>query len=601
MMTKFREFSKAFIIFVGLAFIALMIFQWGADYNSRSRRKDVVGEVNGKKLKYSQFEKMFQQLYKEESARTGKTNFTDDDLQKLRDQVWERFIQQTLFEEEMKRLGITVSDSEIVYQIYNYPLQDFKQHPAFQTNGVFDIKKYHAALGNPNIPWMQVEEIYRQQIPYIKLQNIITNTVRVTDEEIKDEFIKENIKAKVEYLGTSIFQFLNDSLKISDAEIKQYYDTHKDEFVQEERRQLSYVKFPIVTTKEDTQEVLKEFEHIKKRLANGEKFNDLALEYSEDPSVKKNKGELGYFSRTDMVKPFADAAFSAKVGEVVGPIKTRYGFHLIKIEDKKKENGKWLVKASHILMKVHPAPSRVESQETKARLFAEDAKSHGFAEQAKLNGYEVKTTPLFTKEGDFIPGIGNHAAIKAFAFSAELNEVSRMYRTDDGYIVVSVTKIVPKGYRPLESVKQVIVNRLRLEKAKELAKDFMLKFKDRVKAGEPFKQIAASDPTHRLRYNETGYFTINSAVPGIGYSVEFNATAFSLKPGEVSDLVGTDRGYYYIKLLDKTQFDSTAFNAQKERIRMKLLTEKRNAVFNDWYQDLKKKADIVDNRKMFNL
>ncbi|RLD16515.1 hypothetical protein DRI50_01720, partial [candidate division KSB1 bacterium] len=426
MMTKFREFSKAFIIFVGLAFIALMIFQWGADYNSRSKRKDVAGKVNGQKLRYAQFDKMFQQIYKEESARTGKTNFTDDDLHKMRDQVWERFIQQVLFKEEMKRLGITVSDSEIVYQIYNYPLQDFRQHPAFQTNGVFDIKKYHAALGNPNIPWMQVEEIYREQIPYIKLQNLITSTVRVTDEEIKDAFIKQNIKAKAEYLGTSVFEFISDSLKVSDAEVKKYYNTHKDEFIQEERRALSYVKFPVKTTKDDTLEVLKEFEHIKQRLKNGEKFSDLALEYSEDPSVKKNKGELGYFSKGDMVKPFEEAAFKAKVGEVVGPVKTRYGFHLIKIEDKKKENGKLKVKVSHILMKVHPAPSHVESQETKARLFSEDAKSHGFVEQAKTNGYEVKTTPLFTKEGDFIPGIGSHAAIKAFAFAADLNEVSKV-------------------------------------------------------------------------------------------------------------------------------------------------------------------------------
>ncbi len=601
MMTKFREFSKAFIIFVGLAFIALMIFQWGADYNSRSKRKDVVGEVNGQKLRYSQFDKMFQQVYKEESARTGKTNFTDDDLHKMRDQVWERFIQRVLFNEEMKRLGITVSDSEIVYQIYNYPLQDFRQHPAFQTNGVFDMKKYRAALGNPNIPWMQVEEIYREQIPYIKLQNIITNTVRVSDEEVKDAFMKANIKAKVEYLGASVFEFISDSLKVSDEEIQKYYDTHKDEFVQEERRALSYVKFPVKTTKQDTLEVLKEFENIKKRLANGEKFSDLALEYSEDPSVKKNKGELGYFSKGDMVKPFEEAAFKAKVGEVVGPIKTRYGFHLIKVEDKKRENGKLKVKVSHILMKVHPAPSHVEAQETKARLFSEDAKSHGFMEQAKTNGYQVKTTPLFTKEGDFIPGIGNHAAIKAFAFASNLNDVSKVYHVDDGYIVVTVSKIEPKGYRPLKSVKQVIINRIRLEKAKELDKAFMEKFSDQVKSGVPFKKIAESDPTKKLHYNKTGFFTINGNVPGVGYSVEFNATAFALQPGQVSDLVGTDRGYYYIKLLEKTKFDSAAFNAQKDQIRAQLLNEKRNQVFTSWYESLKKKADIVDNRKMFNL
>ncbi|NOX88833.1 MAG: hypothetical protein GXO77_07390 [Calditrichaeota bacterium] len=601
MMTKLREFSKFFIILVAAAFIALMVFEWGANYSTQSRKRDTVGEVNGQKLTYSEFNELFQQLYREESARTGKTNFTDDDMQKLRDQVWERFVQQTLFQEEMKHLGIAVSDSEVVYQIFNYPLEDFKKHPAFQTDGVFDIKKYRAALGNPNIPWKQIEQIYREQIPYVKLQNIITNTVRVSEEEIRDEFEKNNIKMKVEYLGASTFQFLSDSIKVNDEEIKDYYKTHKDEFVQEERRQLAYVKFQIKTTKEDTMRVLKEFDSIKQRLANGENFNDLALEYSEDPSVKNNKGELGYFARGDMVKPFEEAAFNAKVGDIVGPIQTAYGYHLIKVEDKKKENGKLKVKVSHILMKVHPAPSHVESVETNARLFSEDAKNHGFMEQAKMNGYEVNTTPLFTEEGDFVPGIGNHAAIKAFAFAAELNEVSNFYRIDNGYIVVSVTKIEPKGYRPLEAVKQVIENRIRLDKARELARKYIHQFDDKIKAGEEFEKIAQSDPSKKLRYDVTGMFSLASTVPGIGYSVEFNATAFALKPGEISDLVETDRGFYYLKLLEKTKFDSAAFNAQKESIKNRLLNEKRSQIFTNWYEQLKEKADIVDNRRMFNL
>ena len=601
MMTKMREFSKIFIIMVAVAFIALMVFEWGANYTSQSRRRDVVGEVNGKKLTYSEFNKLFQQVYQEEKARTGKESFSDDDLQKLRDQVWERFIQQTLFEEEMKRLGIAVSDSEVVYQIMNYPLDDFKRHPAFQTNGVFDMQKYRAALGNPNIPWMQIEQIYRQQIPYVKLQNIITNSVRVSDEEILDDFEKNNIKVKVEYLGVNSFQFISDSLKVSDEEIKNFYDEHKEDFTQQERRAISYVKFEIKTTKEDTQAVMQEFESIKRRLAAGENFNDLALEYSEDPSVKKNKGELGYFGKGDMVKPFEEAAFKAKVGEVVGPIQTQYGFHLIKVEDKKVEDGKLKVKVSHILMKVHPAPSRVEEVENNARLFAEDAKTNGFFNQAKTMGYQVKETALFPKEGDFIPGIGNHAAVKAFVFAAELNEVSNIYHINDGYIVVTVTKIEPKGYRPLESVKPIIVNRIRTQKAKELARAYIEKFSDRVKAGEDFAKIAESDPQKKLRHDITPLFSRASTVPGIGFSVEFNATAFTLKPGEISDLVETTRGYYYLKLLEKTAFDSTAFAAQKEAIRNRLLNEKKNKIFTSWYENLKAKAEIIDNRKMFNL
>ena len=229
MMTKLREFSKIFIIIIALSFIGLMVFEWGMNYSGKSNEPQFVGKVNGHELKYKMFSDLYQKTYQDQRARSGKTQFNDTELQQLRDMVWERFIQQTLFQEEMDKLGISVSDSEIVYQIYNYPLDDFKKHPSFQTDGVFDISKYHAAFGNPNIPWRQVEQIYREQIPFIKLQNIITSTARISDKEIMDEFIRTNLKARVDYLAIPARKFENNNITVSDAEIEAYYNAHKEE------------------------------------------------------------------------------------------------------------------------------------------------------------------------------------------------------------------------------------------------------------------------------------------------------------------------------------------------------------------------------------
>ncbi len=601
MMSKLREFSKIFIIIIAVSFIGLMVFQWGMNYSGKQKGNNKVGTVNGHDLTYPVFSDMYQQMYQEERARSGKENFSDEDLQRLRNQVWERFIQRILFKEQMEKLGITVSDSEIVYQIYNYPLQDFKKHPAFQTNGIFDINKYHAAFGNPNIPWMQVEQIYREQIPYLKLQQVITSTANVSDEEVKDEFIRTNLKAKAEYLEVAARRF-EKGITASDAEIEAYYNAHKEDFKQNEKRKLSYVMFPIQTTKEDTARILKEFNGIRERLASGEKFSDLADEYSEDPSVKTNHGDLGYFERGAMVKAFSDAAFSAKKGEVVGPVQTAYGLHLIKVEDRKKENGKWKVKASHILMKVTPAPSRVEEIENSARYFSEDAKDNGFDKQAKTLKYDVKQTNFFEETGSFIPGIGNNLAIMNFAFSGKLNDVSGVYRLDDkGFVVVSVSAIQPAGYKSLESQKRIITNRIKFEKAKAKAKAFAVKIGEKVKKGVPFTQIAAEDTSHATIARTTPEFTMAGTIPGIGRSPEFAGAAFALEPGQTSNLVEADRGFFYIKLLSKTTFDSSAFNQQKAALQSRLLNTKRNRIFQKWYEDLKANADIVDNRKQFNL
>ncbi len=602
MMTKLREFSKIFIIIIALSFIGLMIFQWGMNYSGKSNQPKFVGSVNGHELKYKMFSDLYQKTYQDQRARSGKTQFNDTELQQLRDMVWERFIQQTLFQEEMDKLGISVSDSEIVYQIYNYPLDDFKKHPSFQTNGIFDISKYHAAFGNPNIPWHQVEQIYREQIPFIKLQNIITSTARISKKEIMDEFIRTNLKARVDYISIPARKFEKKDIAVSDVEIETYYDAHKEEYKQDEKRKLKYVKFDISTTAADTAHLMTEFDNIRTRLASGEDFNALALEYSEDPSVKTNKGVIDYFKSGDMVKPFSDAAFAAKKGDIIGPVETSYGFHLIRVEDKKEEKGVEKVKVSHILLSVTPAPSRVSEIESDARYFSEDAKDGDFEAIAKKNGYTVKETNFFTEKGNFIPGIGSNPAIMNFTFSNKLNTVSGLYNLDKkGYAVLMVSAIQPAGYKDLESEKRSITNRVRFEKAKVAARTFAVKTGKKVKAGTNLKTITEQDTSHTLLFSTSPLFTLTGSVPGVGKSVNFTAAAFALEPNQTSDMIETDRGFYYLKLLEKTAFDSTAFNQQRDTIKRTLLNKKRNLIFEKWYAGLKEKADIIDNRKIFGL
>ena len=156
MMTKLREYSKIFIIIVALSFIGLMVFEWGMDYTGLSSRRNIAGEVNGEELTYERFSDLYQQLYQSERSRREQ-ELTEGQLENLRQQVWENFIQRVLFQEEMDKLEITVSDSEIVYQIRNYPLDEIKNNPGFQTDGEFDWNKYYASFSNPQIPWIQIE------------------------------------------------------------------------------------------------------------------------------------------------------------------------------------------------------------------------------------------------------------------------------------------------------------------------------------------------------------------------------------------------------------------------------------------------------------
>ena len=598
MMTKMRQMSKAVFLIIAAAFIGLIVFEWGADV-SRGSKDMTVGEVNGQKLSYTDFNEMYQNVYQNERARNnGELN--ERTLDGLRDRVWEQFVQSTLLKEEMEKLHISVTDSEIVYQIMNYPLEEIKQNPSLQTNGVFDMNKYRAALSDPNIPWNQIEEFYRQQIPFKKLQNIITNSVRVSESEIMDDFIRKNIKVKVEFLGILNARFQS-QVQATEDEMKEYYNDHLDEYKQNEQRDLAYVLFKVEPTAADTARMYDDIARIKERLSLGEDFNTLAMEYSEDPTVSKNKGDLGYFDRKTMVKPFTDAAFAANVGDLVGPVETQFGYHLIKIEDKKTEDGVEKVKASHILLKITPGSSTLTAQEDKAKLFAADAEDMGWDEAVKNHGYESKTTGFFEEQYSTVPGFGRNPAISSFAFTGKQDEISSVYSVDQGYAVFELNAVKKEGHKEFDEVKTLVENRVKLEKAKVLAKEFAEKVGEKVSNGIPFKEIADADTSKKIVYNTTPLFNLNQNVSGVGRYPEFSATAFKLNVGEISGLVDTEYGFYYEKLLEKTPFDSTEFNSQKAAIKSRLLNQKKNQIFTEWYNKLKDEADIVDKRKQFGI
>jgi parvulin-like peptidyl-prolyl isomerase len=600
MMTKLREFSKIFIIILALSFIGLMVFEWGMDYTGLSSRRDVVGSVNGQELSYEMYSDMFQQLYQNERTRRNE-DLTEVQVENLRSQVWDQFVQRILFGEEMEKLGIAVTDSEIVYQIKNYPLDEIRNNETFQTNGQFDWNKYYASFSNPQMPWVQIEEFYRQQLPFQKLQNIITSTIRVSESEIEDEYKASNLRARVDYLKILFSDFNEPTIEVTDDDARSYYDQHIDDYFRKEARELSYVMFDLVPSARDTARIMSEFEDIRQEYANGEDFNNLAEIYSEDPAVKSNRGQYDFFERGAMVKPFEDAAFSGKVGQIVGPIETQFGLHLIRIEDRRVKDGQEQVKVSHILLKIAPGPSTREAIESAALIFTDEAKEEGFDKTAASYDLEVKQTGFLTEGSDFVPGFGSERQIFRFAFANQVDAVSDLVYTEKGYSIFKLSAIRAEGPQPLEEIRPTIEAAVRLEKQKERAREFAQEITKYVADGNPFEQIVnrLSDP--KLSQDSTSLFSLNSSIAGMGYDPVFNATAFTLEPGQTSEWIETNRGIFWQKLTERTEFDQTSFESQRELIRNRILGRKRSQAFNDWYEYLKSQADIEDNRKTFNL
>jgi putative transposase len=220
------------------------------------------------------------------------------------------------------------------------------------------------------------------------------------------------------------------SSKINESVVQKFYSDNLEKYKQQERRILNYVKWPILSTKNDSLRTKLEAEDIVFRLKNGADFASLANSFSEDPGnfidpSSPRGGRLGWFSNGQMNPEFSKAAFSAKVGDIVGPVLTEFGYHIIRINDEKKGDGKNQINASHILLTIKPSDTTKDLIYDKARLFSLDAIENGFENQANIENLEILSSNEVVRESVFIND--NDGPVRSavnFAFKNEVGAIS---------------------------------------------------------------------------------------------------------------------------------------------------------------------------------
>jgi parvulin-like peptidyl-prolyl isomerase len=325
---------------------------------------------------------------------------------------------------------------------------------------------------------------------------------------------------------------------------------------------------------------------------SGADFAKLARENSQDYSSGMQGGDLGWASKDRWVKPFADAAFNARIGDIVGPVRTQFGWHIIKVTGKDKRE----VKILDLGLKVKASSQTMDVAFQQAQDFSVLAKDEGFEKAAENSKLKVQETPDFTKTGS-IPGIGLNDAITSFAFSNKIGAIADPIYVRNGVIIIKVSNIREEGIRPLEEVKSSV--RALAVREKKLAKIRPEVDSFYTKLTSSSDIIAAAQSNPNLTAQITGPFKPADGPASVGRDLKFIGTALALKSGEVSKPFEGKLGYYILKLLSKTEIDSTRYNVERESLRNQLLQEKRQRELSDWQTALHEKADIVDNRDKY--
>jgi parvulin-like peptidyl-prolyl isomerase len=325
---------------------------------------------------------------------------------------------------------------------------------------------------------------------------------------------------------------------------------------------------------------------------SGADFAKLARENSQDYGTAAQGGELGWASKDRWVKPFSDAAFKARPGEVVGPVRTQFGWHIIKVTGKDKRE----VKLLDLAMKVKASSQTMDAAFQQAQDFEILAKDEGFEKAAENSKLRVQETPEFTKSGS-IPGIGLSDAATNFAFTNKVGAIAEPIYVRNGIIVIKVSSIREEGIRPLDEVKNIARSYAIKEKKMEKVRPEVEAFAKTLSPSSDLFAAAKTNPN--ITVQTTGPFKPIDGPPIVGRDLKFIGTALALKAGELSKPFEGNSGYYIIKLLSKTAFDTAKYHIDRESLRTQILQEKRQRELTDWQTALREKADIVDHRDKY--
>jgi len=592
MLSTFRKYTKAFIWVVVIAFVGTIIFAWGMDVTRSKTQKNIIGTIDGNDIDYRTYQSYYDRLYQQEQAKTN--NELDlATLNTIRQNAWDQLVADYLFNREIQDRHITVTNEEFYAFLKYQPPQEIQQSEAFRgEDGKFNYQQYLAALADPRYGsfWQQVEYVYRPELRKMKLQDQIISTVRVSEDEIRDYFMNAKESAKVEYVNCNVAKYADPNLEVSEDDLRNYYANHKEDYKADERVSLDYVMFSKDPTERDWELIKLEAEEIKRMLDEGDNFEELAMAYSDDASAS-NGGDLGWFGKGRMVKEFEDAAFALNVGEVSDPVRTQFGWHIIKVLDKKKDKDGEQIKASHILLKIKASSETLDKAYSSAQQLSDAISGSDLAGAAQELGDTVKTTGLFTEKSP-IPDIGYVKNIVKFAFNNEIGTISPIFETDAMVVVAKVAQKVAAGVQDYDEVADQVRRDFIDFLAKQKCKEDIDKIWAEVQNGASLKKAAKDDGYDVIETNE---ITRKSFLRGIGNAPEVVGTIFGMEnPGDISGPVEYLRGWCIIKLIDRVGADLAEYGQVHDSLQQVILQEKQRDLFNDWYLNMLASANIED-------
>ncbi len=555
----------------------------------------------------------------------------------LGQQAVQQIVERQILLKEADRVGLVVSAAELQDEILSLPVFSNER-------GEFvGQEQYRRILRTNRTSPQEFEAQLRDDLLLSKLRTMMQDGIWVSETEVDETIRRDREEASISAVQLRYERLLAD-VSIDEAAAQEYFAAHQDDFFRSEERVIRYLvvetnKLRRLLEVEQTElevyynERLDDFRegeqvharHILFRvdpgasevegaeaelranrvagLARGEAdFAQLAEQHSDDPGSKANGGDLGWFGRGRMVAEFEEAVFGAKPGDIVGPVKSQFGFHVIKVEgyrpdrirpfEEVREDVQFQYLESQAAAEAESVASRL-AQRLTAEQLTDDAAWQAVADEDE--SVVLNESPPFTAEGP-IPGAGSDPGLATQAFEASQGAVGGPHPVPRGWIVWQLKEIRPEGVPPFEDVQAEVEQLLRREGAMELAHENALGVAESLRAGADLDLLATENDTTVV---EVQNHKRGAAFASLGMLPGLDTAVFDAQVGEVVGPVTIpDRGAVIARVNNLRLVGTEELEDERNPTRQRLMTEKADLLLASIINDRRRDTPITVNNEL---
>jgi len=555
-------------------------------------------------------------------------------------------VQRAMLKQAADRLHLEVSDEDLRRELRTGPFAQYL-FPNGQYIGDDNyINFVQTAFGTTRSDF---ETQVKDDMELQRLQALVTGGAAVSDAAVREAYLVQGVKVKFDYAVITQAEVLkqlhptdqelkafyernkatyNNSIPekrqikyvvvdnaktaaattVTDSDLETYYDQHRDEYRMPEQVKVRHIliktPLPAAGAKEDEKAVAEaraKAEGVLKELKSGGDFAKLAEKYSDDPGSAKSGGDLGWIGRGRTVPEFEKAAFSLGKGQTSDLVKSSYGFHIIRVEDKQDAHLKTLAEVKPEIEQKVRQEKASHATEVAANTLLSQARTEGFDAAVAAKGQTAVTTDFFGRS-DNLPGLGANPQFMDAVFSETEKAPPDMVQVPQGYVVFQLLAIKPPATPSFEEIHARVETEFKNERAAFLLQQKTQELSDRAKAGHDLKK-AAKELGATVKTSEL--VSPEGQVPDVGSMANASAI-FALKPGEISGPITAGGNGIVAQLVDKIAPTDQEFAAQKDETRQKLLESKQNDLFGLFVSNLRKDMETshrlkVNQEEMKNL